>query len=354
MRSVNKQAPFFGPQFPIYPQVDQLVRIDGPAVATDIYPGFIQQYKDGVPRDREECYVHEPNGDELFDGRYYLARLVGSHEDLPLLATACCGPGSGAECDEASTDEDDLAPGCDGATLWLYQRTITTHVSFTYCQVWTTYTAWEQLQDLCTPCDCESLPPEGEDDFFWCVYSDGVTYCVKSKTEPANTVGGPFTSPADCASQCGDVAEVWWCVSNGGNPICQLSATEPAGVISGPYGSALLCAAACALTNNCCPAAPPAANLYATFSGALAGIGTLTLAYAIGTPPTWSGSTSSPCGSKTFILSCPGTTYTFSGTSTDPWTGYVVSCDPFIWIGDTTDATVCSGPSSVIITETPP
>lgn len=89
--SVATQAPDFGPTFPVYPELPQLIRSYGGAlVGTNTYQGFVQQYVSPLTfRDREPCYLLEPNGVRLSPG-IYDARLVGSYLGLPLFATACC------------------------------------------------------------------------------------------------------------------------------------------------------------------------------------------------------------------------------------------------------------------------
>jgi hypothetical protein len=91
--STNTQAPDFGPGFPVYPELPQLVRVSGVALGgTNTYPGFVQQYVPSLTfRDRESCYVVEPNGIVLAMA-IYDGRLVGSYLGLPLFAVACCTP----------------------------------------------------------------------------------------------------------------------------------------------------------------------------------------------------------------------------------------------------------------------
>lgn len=92
--STNLQAPFFGPEWPIYPHIDHIVRVYGAALAGNVYTSFIQQWNPLlILRDREAVYVWEPNGVPLGPG-YYDARLVGSYMDLPLLVTWCCSSGA--------------------------------------------------------------------------------------------------------------------------------------------------------------------------------------------------------------------------------------------------------------------
>jgi hypothetical protein len=98
--SANTQAPDFGRQYPIYPELPQLNRVTGPALvgtSPPIYPAITQQW---VPplgiRDREASYVVEPNSIPLGPG-IYDCRLVSNYLGLPLYATTCCavaGPSS--------------------------------------------------------------------------------------------------------------------------------------------------------------------------------------------------------------------------------------------------------------------
>lgn len=94
-KSIHNQPPFFGPMLPNYPKVDQICRIYASSLSgTNIYPAYVQQYNGSLAfRDREPCYVTEPNGIAL-KGGLYDTRLIGSYLGLPLFATTCCPAGS--------------------------------------------------------------------------------------------------------------------------------------------------------------------------------------------------------------------------------------------------------------------
>ena len=91
--STNLHAPDFGPREPVYPELDQVNLVTGaPLPGTNIYPAVTQQYSTPLTlRNREPCYVTEPNGIRLGPG-YYDCRLVSSYLGLPLYATTCCVP----------------------------------------------------------------------------------------------------------------------------------------------------------------------------------------------------------------------------------------------------------------------
>ena len=96
--STNLQPPAYGPTFPTYPPLDQLVRVNGPALAGTsprVYPAAAQQFVPPLSlRDREAVYVMEPNNVALAVG-VYDCRLVGSYPlndpaARPLYETTCC------------------------------------------------------------------------------------------------------------------------------------------------------------------------------------------------------------------------------------------------------------------------
>ena len=92
IESTADQAPDFGPAFPVYPELPQILRVTGGPAAGNVYTAFVQQYNPSAPltfRDREACYLTEPNGVILVPG-YYDGRLVGSYLTLPLFAVTCC------------------------------------------------------------------------------------------------------------------------------------------------------------------------------------------------------------------------------------------------------------------------
>lgn len=80
---------------PSYPVLEQDVRVTALASAQqNLYYGFVQQYAGNLSfRDREACYVVEPNGVAM-GGGIYGCRLVGSYKGLPLFAATCCVSGS--------------------------------------------------------------------------------------------------------------------------------------------------------------------------------------------------------------------------------------------------------------------
>ena len=92
--STNIQSPDFGPTQPTYPPLPQLVRVTAPSIGGNVYPAITQQF---VPplgmRDREACFVFEPNNILLSPG-IYDCRLVSSFRNLPLYATTCCPGGT--------------------------------------------------------------------------------------------------------------------------------------------------------------------------------------------------------------------------------------------------------------------
>jgi hypothetical protein len=109
--SSNLQPPAFGPQFPIYPELPQLNRVTGPAIAgtgpafgtLSIYPATTQQWQPPLSlRDRESAYVVEPNNFPLSPG-VYDCRLVSSYNGLPLYATSCCITGSSSSASSSSS-----------------------------------------------------------------------------------------------------------------------------------------------------------------------------------------------------------------------------------------------------------
>jgi hypothetical protein len=90
----NLLAPVLQSPLPNYPLVEQDVRVSAASIGGNVYPGFVQQYAGSLAyRDREACYVWEPNGVSLTTS-IYGGRLVGSHLGLPLYAVACCVPGT--------------------------------------------------------------------------------------------------------------------------------------------------------------------------------------------------------------------------------------------------------------------
>lgn len=84
--SSNNQAPVLAPQFPVYPLVEQVVRITSVATGanpfgagTTIWNGFVQQVRTGTDiRDREACYLLNPNNNVVVAGKVN-ARLMGAY-----------------------------------------------------------------------------------------------------------------------------------------------------------------------------------------------------------------------------------------------------------------------------------
>lgn len=83
-RSTNEQAPYLGPQLPVYPPLRQLVRTRSRDGA--VWLANVQQHDGELHlRDREQCYLWEPNAVPINPGAAYRARLVGTY-------TASAGP----------------------------------------------------------------------------------------------------------------------------------------------------------------------------------------------------------------------------------------------------------------------
>lgn len=90
MQSDNTRSPFLGQEQPVYPALDEMIRVTGPAVATNVYPGQLQQYVSPLTaRDRVPVYLWEPNGVPL-QPAIYEGHLAGSYAGLPLYVTDCC------------------------------------------------------------------------------------------------------------------------------------------------------------------------------------------------------------------------------------------------------------------------
>ena len=90
----NLDAPRLLPDLPNYPDAPQIVRVYAPSIGSNIYPAVVQQYNGSLAfRDRELCYVTEPNA-VVLSPALYDCRLIGSHLGLPLFATTCCVSGS--------------------------------------------------------------------------------------------------------------------------------------------------------------------------------------------------------------------------------------------------------------------
>lgn len=87
---MNLDPPILQPDLPNYPLVEQLARVASDSIGSNIYPGYVQQYAGALAfRDREACYIWEPNGVQLSPA-IYDCRLIGSYQDLPLYAATCC------------------------------------------------------------------------------------------------------------------------------------------------------------------------------------------------------------------------------------------------------------------------
>lgn len=106
--NTNLGTPDFAPGLPLYPDLEQLCRVSAAALAGTspaVYPAFVDQFNPPLGfRDREACYVVEPNRIVLGPG-HYDCRLIGSFPtaghalfgviaQLPLYATTCCVAGS--------------------------------------------------------------------------------------------------------------------------------------------------------------------------------------------------------------------------------------------------------------------
>lgn len=115
MESHNLVSPFIGKGLPVYPQVDQVLRVTGSTAPGPVpigvgssagpgqllYLGFVQQAYPVTlqQRDREPCLIAEPAGQALTTG-YYIGRLIGQYGGLPVFAAiaaaaATGGPGTG-------------------------------------------------------------------------------------------------------------------------------------------------------------------------------------------------------------------------------------------------------------------
>jgi hypothetical protein len=102
LRSTNIEEPFFGPEWPVYPAIDEFVQVTGSPDGNNVYPAFIVQFSPPLSlRQRVACFVWEPNRISLPLG-YYNCRLSGVYGgdvngigSLPLYVTNCCrGTGS--------------------------------------------------------------------------------------------------------------------------------------------------------------------------------------------------------------------------------------------------------------------
>jgi len=93
----NLRTPQAEPAWPVYPGLEQLVRTTGGSFTQGgltYYMAFTQQFSPPLGlRDREPCYVYEPNR-FLLPAAIFDCRLVGSIQGLPLYATTCCRAGS--------------------------------------------------------------------------------------------------------------------------------------------------------------------------------------------------------------------------------------------------------------------
>ncbi len=117
-QQTNLQPPGLRPQTPLYPPLEQFVRIpNGAAVTFDAvsgrfaYAAFTQQYAGNLlMRDREPCMVFHAAGDALAPGPY-LCRLEGNYLGVPLYATYCCpGGASSPSSSSASLVSSSLGP----------------------------------------------------------------------------------------------------------------------------------------------------------------------------------------------------------------------------------------------------
>jgi hypothetical protein len=100
--STDLTPPFFGPEQPFYPQVNEILRIYAPAIlGANVYPAFVVQFNGLTPRDRVPVFVMEPNNIPLGPG-FYDGRLCTSYAGLPLYVTNCC-PLSGSVSSSSSS-----------------------------------------------------------------------------------------------------------------------------------------------------------------------------------------------------------------------------------------------------------
>ena len=89
----NIMPPNLQNDLPNYPEVSQFVRVTSATIGSNVYPAVTQQYTGSLSfRDRESCYLYEPNGVAL-TANIYDCRLIGSYLTLPLYATTCCVSG---------------------------------------------------------------------------------------------------------------------------------------------------------------------------------------------------------------------------------------------------------------------
>lgn len=109
----NLQPPAFGPTWPIYPEICQLVRVTGkaiPGTSPAVYPCQVIQFDSATltSRNREPAYVVEPNNFPLPASAIYDCRLVSAYQGpsdaapLPLYATSCCILGSSSSSKSSS------------------------------------------------------------------------------------------------------------------------------------------------------------------------------------------------------------------------------------------------------------
>jgi hypothetical protein len=127
--STDLTQPFLGQEQPIYPQVNEILRIYAPAIlGANVYPAFIVQFNGLTPRDRVPVYVMEPNGIVLGPG-YYDGRLVTNYAGLPLYVTNCCPLGGSASSSSSSTSSAAALPGIVRTNLGTAQAVAVTQLT---------------------------------------------------------------------------------------------------------------------------------------------------------------------------------------------------------------------------------
>jgi hypothetical protein len=198
VKSISNQAPLFGPQFPSYPLITQIVRVYGD---TSPYDGFVQQVDSTtIPptfNDREPCKVVNPNDVITLD--YVLCRLVGNIDGLPLYAA--CDP-STAEDSQVIVEAD---VQCVNGFLAVYKK-----ILFLNGGLLSTGTPY--LDHWAGCCDCEGSGGSSPVPTAWyCVYSpaSGTSTCVQLtlaqvdyEKSIGNTVSPPYDSQTMCLGLC--------------------------------------------------------------------------------------------------------------------------------------------------------